>query len=391
MMTRQYTLDLTNIDHGKIKTKIYKGKRNYKIFNCINEADISEDDDTKQFRSIITDEDGTRIVCYSPPKTSSYEYFKQENNISNESIIVNELIEGTMITLFYDNELNCWEIATKGAVGGNYWFFRTDYEKKSGQKTFRKMFLESLRASENEDLDSSPCISQFSKEYCYTFILQHPENHIVFNIDIPQVFLVSVFKIDNLSITEIAMNEYEKWDFLNTDIISFPKRFLKNTYEKLESTYASIQSSNDYVGLMFTNMETGMRSSLENPVYSEIRALRGNHPNLQYQYLCLLKTEKVMDFIRHFPQYNNLFFGFYKDFQSFITNLHQSYVSYYIKKTGDKISKRYFPLIHKLHHNVYIPSLSTGEKQIMKRAVVYKYIVDMHPVEIIYFLNYNRD
>ena len=395
MMSSQFILDLTNIDQTKIKTKIYKGVRNYKIFNYIDDPNMPENDPIGRFRSVITNEDCEEIVAYSPPKTTSFQHFKAQNpDINADTIIVNELIEGTMITLFYDKVLNMWEIATKGAIGGKYWFYRTDYEKKMGQKTFRRMFLEALRIEDTEDLENASIMNQFSKDYCYNFILQHPANHIVFTIEQPTIYLVAVYKIENQEVYDIPMVEFENFDYLKTlyheGIIHYPMRFTEADYAELEQKYCSIQSGNDKVGLMFTNMDTGMRCSLENPIYSEMRVLRGNHPNLQYQYLCLLKMKKVKDFLKYFPQYNSLFFRFYKDFQQFLTNVHASYISYYIKKTGEQISKKYFPIIYKLHHNVYLPSLSTTEKIIMKKPVIFEHIINMHPVEIIYYLNYNR-
>jgi hypothetical protein len=394
MMSSQFTLDFTNIDQDKIKTKFYKGNRNYKIFNCIDDPNMPENDPIGRFRSVITNEEGEEIVAYSPPKTASFQHFKEQNpDINADTIIVNELIEGTMITLFYDKVLNIWEIATKGAIGGKYWFYRTDYETKTGQKTFRKMFLEALRINDDEDLNNASILNQFSKDYCYNFILQHPANHIVFSIEHPKVYLVAVYKTEKQEVCDIPNVEFENFDDLKTlyheGIIHFPMRFLETDYAELEQKYCSIQSANDKVGLMFMNIETGLRSSLENPTYSEMRILRGNHPNLQYQYLCLLKMKKVKDFLKFFPQYNHLFFGFYKDFQQFVTNVHASYISYYVKKTGEQISKKYFPIIYKLHHNVYLPSLAK-EKIIMKKPVIFQHIIDMHPVEIIYYLNFNR-
>ena len=394
MMSSQFTLDFTNIDQDKIKTKFYKGNRNFKIFNCIDDPNMPENDPIGRFRSVITNEEGEEIVAYSPPKTASFQHFKEQNpDINADTIIVNELIEGTMITLFYDKVLNIWEIATKGAIGGKYWFYRTDYETKTGQKTFRKMFLEALRINDDEDLNNASILNQFSKDYCYNFILQHPANHIVFSIEQPKVYLVAVYKTEKQEVCDIPNVEFENFEHLKTlyheGIIHFPMRFLETDYAELEQKYCSIQSANDKVGLMFMNIETGLRSSLENPTYSEMRILRGNHPNLQYQYLCLLKMKKVKDFLKFFPQYNHLFFGFYKDFQKFVTNVHASYISYYVKKTGEQISKKYFPVIYKLHHNVYLPSLAK-EKIIMKKPVIFQHIIDMHPVEIIYYLNFNR-
>ena len=50
-----------------------------------------------------------------------------------------------MVNLFYDSRIRKWEIATKGAIGGNYWYYRNSYDgDNKSQLTFRQMFLESL-------------------------------------------------------------------------------------------------------------------------------------------------------------------------------------------------------------------------------------------------------
>jgi hypothetical protein len=151
--------------------------------------------------------------------------------------------------------------------------------------------------------------------------------------------------------------------------------------------YGDILSSRSHLlpGLMFLDKKTGERACLENPAYLELKELRGNNPNIHYQYLCILRIGKVADFLIHFPQYKRLFGRFRQQWDSFVTNIHQAYMSYYIKKEGKKISKRYFPLIYKLHHGVYLPSLSQT-KIIMKRAVIFKHLLEFPPSLLFHYL-----
>ena len=48
-----------------------------------------------------------------------------------------ELVEGTMINLFWNDYLDEWDIATKNSLGGKYSFYQDN------KKTFRTMFLRS--------------------------------------------------------------------------------------------------------------------------------------------------------------------------------------------------------------------------------------------------------
>jgi hypothetical protein len=406
-----YIPDLINYNNDKIKTKTYTTKptsnstshtTEYKILNYDEEFVCDNDTKLGIYRSIVVNPLDSTLLCFTPPKTMTHPFFKDHNpkikktvDEKTDEIIVNEIIEGTMITLFYDKRIESWEIATKSAIGGNYWFYRTQYKQMKTmveQPTFRKMFLEAFNAPDDQDINDLVCLKYLSKEFCYNFVLQHPSNHIVLHIHYPLLYLVSVYHLHENVATEIPINVYEKWECLN-GLIQFPRRFEEETdYDQLEAKYCSVNSPYNKVGLMFTNIKTGMRSALENPTYKEVKELRGNNPNLQYQYLCLLRMGKVMDFLLYFPQYKPIFYRFYKEYQEFITNVHQSYISYYIRKSGQNISKKYFPLIYKLHHEVYLPSLAEGkEKIIMRRGEIGKQLGQLLPSELIYYLNYNKE
>ena len=176
----------------------------------------------------------------------------------------------------------------------------------------------------------------------------------------------------------------------NTHPILFPKQFQYASYDEAKTENCSIQTDFTNLGVMVTNIETGERTSLNNPRYEEVKLLRGNNPNLQYQYLCLRKTGKIQDFLFYFPQYKKIFYRFYQEYENFVTNVHFSYLTYYVQKQGVQISKKYSPHIYKIHHEIYLPSLQTEEPIIIKRRVVKEYFDNLEPRELIYHLNYDR-
>ena len=100
-----------------------------------------------------------------------------------------------MIQLFYDKRINSWEIASKSAVGGNYYLSNN---KKKASKTLRNMFIESLTCenmSPTHDLDTIKLLAEFPKNYSYTFVMLHPENVIIYPVTTPMLYLVSVYDI----------------------------------------------------------------------------------------------------------------------------------------------------------------------------------------------------
>lgn len=417
----KYTLDTLNYNTDKLRTKIYKSTPSveYKILNY--DLICDNDQEYGMYRSVVLSHPENKILCFSPPKSVTLEHFQETHpDITNPDIFINEIIEGTMINLFYDSRIESWQIATKGAIGGNYSFYKTHPESESSDEvasmTFRQMFLDALRVplrNENEsesgnDLNDFVGFTDFSKEYCYNFVLQHPRNHIVLDIQHPVVYLIAVYHIvgeENNQVVYIPPTVYEEWDcFLGLrGLIEFPKHLNDETpvaAASPESSYAGLTEkygsplSDSYhpLGCMILNLKTGMRTSIINPKYKEVRELRGNNPNLCYQYLCLKRISKVMDFLSYFPQYKNVFYRFHTQYENFITNIHQAYLIYYVKKSGVKIAKRYFQIIYKLHHEYYLPSLSTETRRIMRRSEI-KQIMNKFEFNYVYtnFIHAERE
>jgi len=363
----------TNIDLPHINKKYYiLNNRTYKILNYNKEL-ITIDEDNGKYRSVIVSDPDNKLLSISPPKSIPIDIF-MEKYPTLENVYIDNIIEGTMINVWYDEQKSSWEISTKSAIGGNYNYFSNNTDM-IGNKTFRQMFIDAL-----EDYDLFTSLSSLSiySEYSYSFVLQHPDNHIVYKIDIPKLYLVGVYQITKecdgfTNITTIPQEQFQYWGiFKNTPILFSPK-ILDVTYNLLLNTFKSIQSENYPVGVMFTHMETGERSKIVNNVYLKAKTIRGNNPNLFYQYLCLNRIGKVDEFLVLFPWYNINFNIFRKQQSEFVENLYKSYISRYVKRTGEIISKTYINHVYRLHHEIYLPSLYKGSRCIITLDVVNNY------------------
>lgn len=396
--TNEYYIDTENYSQTVIKTKTYsKNGIDYKILNYDKNILCNDDMNSKLYRSIIVSSPDNKILTFSPSKSTDIDIFKAKYSELNDNIFVNEMIEGTMINLFYDNRTNQWDIATRGAVGGSYFYYRNQYEedpdKTKKQPSFYQMFLDGLRCVEGQKLNELSLLEYLPKTYSYSFVLQHPDNHIVLKITEPKVYLVAVYELkNNNTVKYIKPTEYESWrifQYIN-GVIHFPISYTFKTYDDITNEFTSIQTDYNKLGVMLTNMENGERSAIKNPTYDSIKTLRGNNPNLQYQYLCLRRMGKVKDFLYYFPQYKHVFFNFRQEYNDFISNVHTSYVTYYVQKQNVKISKKYFTHIYKIHHELYLPSLQTDEPLIIRIRVIKDYFEKMEPRELIYHLHYDR-
>ena len=373
-----------NLPREIVIKNVKKDDKEYKIWRAIDPEE--NDEILGKYSSIILSEPEGQVLCYTPPKSIPLETFMTRYPEIDEDLIANDAIEGTLISVFWDERTSNWEIATKGAVGGNYWFYRTKYvgfHETMDQSTFRDMFLDAIGPDIMCDLPKRRQRGLDDERVCYNFVLQHPENHIVFDIETPRIYLVSVYSIHNNEIRTVPREVYEEWVETSQldDVIYFPREYYI-------TDWSSIDKEQYPMGLMVTH-KNGDRTCIENPEYLRRKELRGNQPNLQYRFIELRQQDMDHTFVAEFPQYTNLFYYFYLLYENFITQLHNMYVSYYVRKSGILIPKKYFKIIYQLHHTVYLPSLST-RKIIMKRSEFSKYVKTLHPKQLIYLLNYTE-
>jgi hypothetical protein len=145
----------------------------------------------------------------------------------------------------------------------------------------------------------------------------------------------------------------------------------------------------DILGVVLYNTRTGERSKIRNPVYEEVRVLRGNQPKLQYQYLSLRAHGKVGDFLKYYPENKKEFSQFREQLHSFTQTLYENYVSCYIKKQRPlkEFTDQYRTHMFKLHQT-YMDELKPFGRFITNTVVI-KYVNELHPSLLMYCLNFH--
>jgi hypothetical protein len=332
-------------------------------------------------RSIILNSANV-VVGFAPPKSIPSDTFIKMHPDKTTHLVAQEFIEGTMINVFWDPSVGLaggWEISTRNTVGATSSFF-----KGANRKTFRDMFLEAAK-------EINLSLEQLNKDLCYSFVLQHPENRIVVPFKKPDLYLVALYNIKivdgNTMVMSYPMSDLKNFDW-GPASIKFPEIYEWNTYTELIEKYASMNTSYSTLGVVVYNNLTCERMKIRNPVYEQVRNLRGNQPKLQYQYLSLRKEGKVADFLKFYPENKNEFSSFRDQVHLFTSTLFANYASCYIKKEKPlkEFSDQYRTHMFNIH-KIYMDELRE-KKFFVTNTTVINYVNNLHPSLLMYCLNF---
>lgn len=347
------------------------------------------------FRSVIIN-DANRVVCFAPPKSLPADNFlkmyplpnanENENDVQEKpkAIIAQDFIEGTMINVFFDPSVGltgCWQIATRSTVGANVTFY------KGATKTFNEMFMDATHAN-------GLFIHTLNPHFCYSFVMQHPANRIVVPFSKPQLYLVDVFQIlqDVNNVVKVIpqkMSDVRQFGFWGLTSIRFPETYEFSTYSELIEKFASPNTPYNILGVVVRNLETNERTKFRNPIYEEVRHLRGNQPKMQYQYLCLRQAGKIPEFLKFYPETKNELSGYRDQLHMFTNTLFKNYISCYVKKEKPLNE---FPAQYKTHmfkiHEHYSANLRE-KKEAITNTYVMSYVNALPPSLLMFCLNHS--
>ena len=328
------------------------------------------------FKCVILNKE-KNVVSFSPPKTIPCENFIKMYPAIDNGIQCEEFVEGTMINIFWDKCIGltgAWEISTRNTVGEEITFV------KNLEKSTRELFLDAC----------SKCLldlNSLERNYCYSFVVQHPENNMVIPIKYPSLYLVEVYKI--VIDTVFPQSRDVIQSLLKGTNVKVPQLYDCNSYSDAIDSFASMNTNYKIMGIVIKNIFTGERCKIRNPSYEEVLQMRGTQSKLQYQYLSLRKEGKVADYIKYYPEHKDFFSLFRDQIHLFTETLYKNYVSCYIKK--ETLLKDFSPQ-YRYHmcnlHKIYISEYKQKKQHVNLSAVI-NYINELDPSQIMYYLNYN--
>ncbi len=281
-----------------------------------------------------------------------------------------------MISLFWNDYSDEWDIATKNSLGGKYAFYQDN------KKTFRTMFLEAM---DNQQIE----FEHFDKKLCYSFVLQHPDNRIVIPFKTAGIVLTGLYKIDGTTVTVLDKHQCKIPNILFPKTLEQYTDYKGSSWQDLEDYFNQMNLDYRITGTNIYNPSTGLRSKLRNPTYEYVRRLKGNSPKIQFQYYSLRQVGKVGEFLKYYKEYRTTFTQLRNDLHQWTEQVWKNYVRCYVQK--EKPLKE-FPKKFRVHmfnlHQIYLNDLRELGHYI-SRQIVIKYVNSLAPAKLMYSMNYD--
>ena len=331
------------------------------------------DEDVQKCRGLVLSKSDNKVVCPVPTKSVSDLDFLQNFNETPDNYSVQDFIDGTMINVFkFNGQIY---LSTRSCLNAKCRWFSS--------QTFAEMFTQCLGKSP-EKLDS------LDMNYCYSFIIQHPDNTIVKKYLVPDLVLTMVSKVHD----DGSIEFFDVYSFINENNLDFrvPTEF---NFKKIEDVYGYVNSLGDTdqgVVILKNSNIRHIRTKVRNQKYTDVRQLRGNTNNKMYLFFQLRKQGNgaYENYLKYFEDDKLLFDGFREKLYKFTQRLFQNYLDCFVNKDSEGNSLKQHknidfelkPLVAELHSQYF----STRQKTTKNTVIQYLHRMDIP--RLLFVLNY---
>jgi hypothetical protein len=270
-------------------------------------------------RGVIYDTLSQRAVCRSFPYTEEVEDINEMENRFSRNLTITKAYEGTILRLFNFNGV--WYLSTHKKINGRR-------SRWSGRE-FGQLFDETYTGN----------FENLNKSLVYIFLLSHPENRIVINVENPTLYLTGIYngkellhpsQVDEATDSSLIVNEKLQFDTFEE---------LKVWFENLDSDTVS--------GVLIYDKESYIKVTLSE--YTRKKFIRGNNPNLNIRFVELYKVGKERELETLFP--NNEFSKLRDSLESVLTKLETLYDKRYVQREFCRLDYPWARILDKIYYN----------------------------------------
>lgn len=269
----------------------------------------------EQYRGVILEKGTNKLLCYTFDKM--HRTLPEEWDLKDCSVM--RTYDGSQIKVFYHEKNKKWIISTTRKINaGNAYFFT--------KKSFLEMFSD---ASHKLDWNT------LNKNYCYSFVLCHPDNRIIKRHNKPYLTHVLTRNMENYELVDENIGAMKP-----TNVNFKSKKDLFNSLKKLptyEEGYV-VRQGDRFIKVV-------------NLKYQKVKDLRGSSGSLMFQYFKLKKDRNITKFLHYYPEMTEIFNQFNVYFENLCTLIYVEYVNLRIRKiiTIEKVLPFLKNALYKLH------------------------------------------
>jgi hypothetical protein len=233
------------------------------------------------------------------------------------------------------------------------------------------------------------------KEYCYSFVIQHPKNQIVNTITVQKLYLVAVYQLTSLddggvnairinrdifsanfggSVSHMPSTLTCVLDDTETEAATATATFTPHTVEDYCKMYASADTRGvSLPGVIFVDKDSGFCYKKRNPKYESVKKRKGMEQKLMAQYLQLRKDRAIDEYLKYHPQHSRAFRQFRDRLHDYTQRLYDAYIEHYVKKDAKPLKEYDRELkthMYKLHYDTYLATMKEAGAFITKHVVI---------------------
>ena len=276
----------------------------------------------RECNGAIYEKDTNKLVC------ACFDKFNKDSinpeamfKLDDEELNIVDSVNGTFIRIYNYNGKQYF--ATKKCINADHAYW-------SSKKSFGTMFQECLA--------NKPQF-EFDPQYNYFFVMQHPENQSIFQINKTELFHISTYNL--------VKNKYivQYIGFYKPKVVSVRDRPTLDILiaKKTINNEGYILYKNDGIGRI--------HQKIVFPSYKERCELYGNTKLRFFRFLEIQNDiDKVKQYLEKFPHHKDVFYDFEQQLLGFCKNLHETYLNIRVKRIENyNYDKKLGKCLYNLH------------------------------------------
>jgi hypothetical protein len=309
---------------------------------CFTEKSNLHDKKVRECSGIILEKETNKIIHYTFKKC--YDSFSKElslkeikdwaeTEVETEDTYPLDNIDGTeKVALFFEGCLiklyhynGEWNVSTSKTLDASKSFW-------SSKRSFLELFKDSVEESYN--IEYNEFLKSLNENYCYSYLLQHPENRMAINVKEPTLFIVNKINMETLE----------------EEIPELDNFIVKKTVSEIMNDYENLEITQNYLVYKIVDNVIVDRVKILNKKFLDLKKKCGNHPNIGLRYLeCIADNDEKINIKNCFPANQRTFTEIDTKFHKTCKNIHDLYYKMYILKTKTEVPDKYKKTIYQMH------------------------------------------